>query len=89
MTHVIKLIIMADGQPSVFDGEYVTDFDPDFMDGLGMVKSTPDISKAKPFKDLAAVMAFWKTQSTVKPTRPDGRPNRPLTAFTIEPVLLV
>lgn len=32
------------------------------------------------------VMAFWKTTSRVNPIRADGRPNRPLTAFTIEPV---
>jgi hypothetical protein len=35
------------------------------------------------FADLAAAVACWKRQSTVRPLRPDGKPNRPLTAFTI------
>jgi len=29
-------------------------------------------------------MSYWRRRSTVCPTRPDGKPNRPGTAFTVE-----
>lgn len=86
MSYVIKLIGLANGLHSHFDGEYLTTFDPEFMDGFGKANTTKEIADARIFNDLADVMAFWKTRSTVKPTRSDGRPNRPLTAFSIEPV---
>jgi hypothetical protein len=28
-------------------------------------------------------MSDWKRESTTHPTRDDGRPNRPMTAFTV------
>jgi hypothetical protein len=35
------------------------------------------------FEDHAAAMEVWTRQSRVRPLRPDGKPNRPLTAYTI------
>lgn len=35
------------------------------------------------FADLAAALEFWRTTSVVRPRRPDGEPNRPLTCLTI------
>jgi len=86
MSYVIRLIGLADGRPTDFDGEYLTKFDPDFRNGLGRVWTTPDQNKAKLFGDLGQVIEFWKITSRVRPMREDGKPNRPLTAFTIEPV---
>ena len=86
MSYALQLLCLASGLPSDFDGEYVTEFDPDFRDGLGRVDSTKDINKAKAFPDATAAFSFWKTQSKVRPTREDGRPNRPLTAFTVTTV---
>jgi len=31
-------------------------------------------------------MLAWMTQSTSKPLRPDGKPNRPLTAYSVAAV---
>jgi hypothetical protein len=31
----------------------------------------------------ASAKAFWGTQSKALPPRPDGKPNRPLTAITV------
>lgn len=60
-------------------------FDIDFYDGLGRVRMTTDRWRAYRFPDFGAAMGAWKTQSLVRPLRPDGKPNRPLTAFTVEP----
>jgi len=52
---------------------------------MGEIVWTSDITKAMRFASFVAVMAAWQTTSTVNPVRDDGRPNRPLTAFNIEP----
>lgn len=69
-------------------GRWVLDADPDAMDGQGMVDFTILPSRAKKFASAAAAVEFWQTQSTVKPLREDGKPNCPLTAFTVEVISL-
>lgn len=66
-------------------GSWLRSYDVDGFGGRGDVKLTRDQSKAKVFESFEAVMEEWKRQSTVLPLRPDGKPNRPLTAFTIQP----
>lgn len=61
-------------------------FDADAHGGRGSIVMTKNRSEAMQFDSLQAVMECWKTQSTVQPLRDDGRPNRPLTAYTIQPV---
>jgi hypothetical protein len=46
---------------------------------------TADPTKALTWPAFDMVLAVWKMQATVQPLRPDGRPNRPLTVYTIEP----
>ena len=50
----------------------------------GRIVLTPHREGAKQFADNAAAMIAWNTQSTVRPLRPDGRPNKPLTTLTVE-----
>ncbi len=64
-------------------GTYLQDFDPDAMDGAGVAHWTSDKALAKRYADTAAAMTEWKRPSTIKPLRPDGKPNRPLTAYSI------
>jgi len=62
-------------------GEYLVDYDPEAEHGRGYVVTTPDVEKARRFTFAEA----WATLGAVprsKPTRPDGKPNRPLTATT-------
>jgi hypothetical protein len=63
---------------------YIKDFEPD-VDALGRghLRVTNNKGDAKQFADLEAALEFWKQQSKRLPLRPDGKPNRPLTAFTI------
>lgn len=51
---------------------------------MGPVPTSADLAEAKHFADLTEALAFWQTQSRVRPRRPDGEPNRPLTGFSVE-----
>jgi hypothetical protein len=74
-------------------GEYIEYYNPDLRAAgtlypTGFAKTTRDIQKAIRFTSADAVLAFVFQQSKVTPFRPDGQPNRPLTAFKllVEPV---
>lgn len=88
----IKLI--AYGSEVIEPNEWVVSFDPDVSATdpptfpTGSCESDPDPAKALRFPAFIDAAEFWKTQSTAVPFRPDGEPNRPLTAFmvAIEPL---
>jgi hypothetical protein len=65
---------------------WLKSFDADALDGRGSITMTDLREDAMRFDSLAAVFECWKTQSNVVPLRDDGRPNRPLTAYSIQPV---
>jgi len=66
------------------EGQYVKAIDPDAHAGGGFVDLTDKIADARLFASHAEALAYWQRQSTVRPFREDGRPNRPGTAFTVE-----
>jgi len=84
VTCVLMALGFANGMPCPHDGEYVKAFDFEADDGLGFGEFTPDIDAAMQFEDVAAAGEFWRTQSKTRPIRPDGQPNRPLTALSVE-----
>lgn len=63
-------------------GVYVTDFDPD-LTAWGAYAAGP-LAQALRFRSAAEAMMCWRLQSKTVPLRPDGKPNRPLTALTVE-----
>lgn len=68
------------------EGLYLKSFDfesthPGAMPGTGVAEFTDDIAEAKLFADLGAVQAFYAFIPEAHPTRPDGRPNRPVTGY--------
>jgi len=63
---------------------YLKTFDPDAHDGRGAVKLTTRKDEALRFATATECMALWLTPSKTFPRRPDGKPNRPLSAFTSE-----
>ena len=81
---LIRLVARADGKAHPLDGLWLKSFDPDGCKGHGEVTGTKRRADAMRFTDMPAAMKFWRKTSTVLPMRPDGQPNRPLTAFTIE-----
>ena len=62
---------------------YLRSYDADTPDGRGAIVTTTVRDEALRFDDLAAAFECWKRTSATRPLRPDGKPNRPLTAYTI------
>lgn len=85
MKTIIRIIELADGRE--FGGEilYIAGYDNSTEDelGIGTVDCTSDRAKAKRFDEYLSAFHFWKQESRTVPTRPDGKPNRPLTSFTV------
>ena len=67
---------------------YLESFDPEFANGQGAIDLTRDPSKALTFPTLSDVFETWRRPSATRPCRADGKPNRPLTTFTIEPEIV-
>jgi len=84
--YVIQVLGLANGESMRgFEGQYVHSYTPDGHDGKGDLVLTPDIAKAKRYDDAMRAMEDWKAVSATHPTRPwDGKPNRPMSAFTVE-----
>lgn len=81
---VIRILCAADESWCSESGHYVRDFDVGAHDGLGPFPVTKDITEAKVFSNASVALQFWSMQSRIRPLRPDNKPNRPLTAFTVE-----
>jgi hypothetical protein len=86
MGTIIKIVERSTGEPDEADGKYIESFDPLWNQnglGVGHLVVTEDDKKALVFEDAKRALEFWKQQSPTVPIRPDGKPNRPLTAFTV------
>lgn len=66
------------------------DTDIEARDGMGVYTFTGDPAQAKRFASALEAMDWWKSSPNARPTRRelDGRPNRPLTAFSSSPTRL-
>jgi len=67
---------------------WLESYDPDGGDPAvtyptGTFGVTSDPARALRFTDGASAMAFWRQPSARTPKRPDGKPNCPLTKFTV------
>jgi hypothetical protein len=88
VTVVIKCVELA-GSAIQLSGSIPTDcylasYDPEYADGRGIVEWTRKLSSAMQFPDVVTAFRFYRQEPKARPVREDGRPNRPLTAFTIE-----
>lgn len=87
MTDSIMLIVeLSTGEPTPFDGKYLVAYDasgPDSPDLTCWLEVTDDPAQAlrAPAGEL---LELWRSVDQRRPVRPDGQPNRPLTAFTIQ-----
>lgn len=84
----IKIISLNSGQPTEFDGKWLAEYDPrrQGFDSMGRpmiahVKVTEDPMMALKFDDPADAL---KLLMQADGKRTDGKPNRPLMAFTVE-----
>ena len=87
MSYGIRFMAMA-GAVSVPamdppEGAWLEAYDPEAFGGRGAAHWNMDPKRAMQFEDHAKAFALWRTVPRSKPRRPDGKPNRPLTAFTV------
>jgi hypothetical protein len=90
LSYVIVAVEFAqEGVPFKYPGQFLEWYKPNVPLGQTMASWTNDLKKAMKFDTAADAFAEWKRERTV-PTPsggrmiPDGKPNRPLTAVTIE-----
>jgi len=85
-TWVLRMVGCVSGEPTPFDGLYVKAYNPSYRppgykyDG-GLLEVTGDPNEALQFADIGAALAKWREPFGL---RPDGQPNRPLTAWSCE-----
>lgn len=77
-------VIRPPGSTASPVGGYVKAFDPDAHDGQGSLDVVLDPADARTFRDFRDAMDAWTAVAKARPKRPDGKPNRPLTAFSVE-----
>lgn len=66
------------------EGAYLESYDVDAKEGFGEAHWTVMPGKAMVFESMEEAYAAWRSQSKVRPKRfHDGKPNRPLTCYTI------
>ena len=86
----IFIVGLANGEPHEVSGNWLKSFDLNYIhpvhgyDG-GHLLVTSNPGEAEQFPDVVAARAKWMSVAP-KPydVRPDGKPNRPLTAFTVK-----
>jgi len=71
--------------PTSFDGLYVKAYDPTYVDPAGydggILEVTGDPREAMRFPDVKAALEKWRQAYGM---REDGRPNRPMTMWSVE-----
>ena len=77
---IVRLIGLATGHSTVSDGRYLVRYDP-LPRPHGTVVTSADITRAMVFKDFQDAFEYVQQQHGV---RPDGLPNKPLTAYHLE-----
>src|SRR5512143_273117 len=65
-------------------GKFITGFRPLAHAGQGEVLFSPHLQDALAFESKTEAIAYYRQIPAHRRIRPDGQPNRPLTAFTVE-----
>lgn len=86
--YLIQSLGLATGEP-MYMGEFLSFWDPDGNNGRGLFVWTPDPNRAQRFTSQSEALKEYRLTSPSRPIRPDGAPNRPMTAFTVAVVPLL
>ncbi len=87
--YVIRVLADASTGTEPIYKTWVKSFDPDFQPKgykgpkTGYIETTVIRSEAMKFETMAIAHQLYMTKSSKVPVRPDGKPNRPMTAFTV------
>jgi hypothetical protein len=89
-TTVSTVVMVVAGMPRLYGesgasvvGQALESYNPDANDGRGDATFTDDPLRVKRFRSMVEAADEWKRVSTIRPVRDDGKPNRPLTVFTV------
>lgn len=63
---------------------YLASFDLEANEGRGEFVLTAFLEEAMRFENVGEATATWNGQSVTVPVRHNGKPNRPLTALTVD-----
>jgi hypothetical protein len=80
----MRCVGFANGLPCPVAGQWLKSYDPEAHDGQGDAVFTDKIQEAWVFSSMTDALATWRAVPKARPFRPDGKPNRPLTTFTVE-----
>lgn len=83
MKRAIFILGPVGDERSQHDGLYLSAYDPSAGEH-GRIESTYDIAEALHFDGAAEALQCWQQVNQSHPWRPDGKPNRPLTAFSVQ-----
>jgi hypothetical protein len=85
LRYALRAISWVNGAPLPPDiaGSYICRYNPD-TDGEVDILCSPLLEEARLFDSPAELQEFRAQVSAVRPLREDGKPNRPLTALTLE-----
>ncbi len=85
----LRIVGINTGEKTAFDGKFLAEYDPhrpgldpDGRPMIAHVVATDDPAKAMEFADALEAVKCWRASSGR--IRADGRPDCPLTAFTVE-----
>jgi len=81
MSTIIKCMGLADGRRETATGQWLKSFDHEAHNGRGEAVFTRDPKEAMKFPSKVAAFNFWRKVPDALKVRPDGKPNRPLTAW--------
>lgn len=68
---------------AIIHGLFLADSNPNLFGLHGAQAWSTDIEDALTFATREEAFACWQAQSETLPKRPDGKPNRPLTAYSV------
>lgn len=80
MKVIVQCLGSASGRPLGVEGQYLKSYDLEAYGGQGFCDFTKDPAEAMRFDDLAAFHRAYSSTPRCRSMRPDGKPNRPLTA---------
>lgn len=87
LVYAIRLLATATPPPPGSWETYpawLKDCDHEAADGRGIVMLCSNAGGARLFTEMKHAVAFYQRVPQCRPLRPDGFPNRPLTAYTVE-----
>ena len=80
----LVLVSLADGTTEGLPvGCYLAAYDPEGNEGYGLASWTSDPDRALTFATGAEATACYRAVPQNRPLRADGRPNQPLTMFSV------